>query len=248
MRYIIMETRKQYYIEHSATGKQWSTHKYIAKIGNRYIYTREQLAAAKGAVQKRLSGLGNAASSKWEAVKKAASSAANSAASEAKKDIRKLKATKNSAMSQLRTTVREKKKAYQMEQTRKEQDKAVADKRNRHMSSERKVEAGRNSINSKHYNYVEPEVTPKIRSDVNKIVRMNRMNNMVAESQKRQNIRSRLGDEFDEHPNYFTDLVSKSDLERDKEKNKYRELTIRKKRLASYKKAHPGSTKPRKKA
>lgn len=34
-------------LEHSAKGTEWGNHKYIAKIGNRYFYSQEQLSAFK---------------------------------------------------------------------------------------------------------------------------------------------------------------------------------------------------------
>lgn len=39
--------RKTDELKHSAKGTTWGNHKYIAKIGNRYFYSQEQLSAFK---------------------------------------------------------------------------------------------------------------------------------------------------------------------------------------------------------
>lgn len=42
-----LDARRFDVLEHSAKGTEWGKHKYIAKIGNRYFYSQEQLSAFK---------------------------------------------------------------------------------------------------------------------------------------------------------------------------------------------------------
>lgn len=146
----------QYYIAH---GIPWQVHKYIAKIGDRYIYTMDQLKAAKN-------NAGRAAKSAMNQAKELANDAggafklmANDANKVLGPKMRKLKATKNSAMSQARVAandIRNKVQAFGKsagdwivrtanEPKRRAQDKAVSNQRSAYNDPDRMAKAKRNS-------------------------------------------------------------------------------------------------------
>lgn len=105
MQYIVAPTEE--YLEHSAKGTTWKNHKYIKKVGSRYVYPAKKAIGVKASqakqavtsgaskvasnAKKAASSVGKAASKAASSVGDTASSVKNTAASAISKAIDKLK-------------------------------------------------------------------------------------------------------------------------------------------------------------